>query len=166
MEDYLPILQALGAASVQYCVIGTWALKAYFPSEMHDFVLRDCDLVLAPGLDNVRLAIATLQAAAWQSAVWGHAIDANVSADALRDKYYVRGKKGNLVLDMTYECAAIAWPTFQAEVLVWQQIPLASVEHIATLKRLKSTPRDWECLARLGLSLPSRPQSISPPHNR
>ena len=149
MEAYLPILQSLSAAGIAYCTIGTWALRAYFPLEMQDYVLQDCDVLLEPGWENVRHAISVLQEKGWQVTVWEQDLDANVTAAFLQGKFYLRARLAALTLDLTYECASIQWQAIEAEMAMWQRLPLASIRHIAVLKRLKSTPKDIALMKRL-----------------
>lgn len=150
MEDYLPILRALHLANVSYAVIGTWALKAYFPDAMREYALHDCDLVLAPEQGNIGLAIAVLNAQGWEARVWGELIDQQVSSVEFEGKYYVRAQQGDLVLDLTYECM-IDWDEMEANRGIWNGLWLASVTDLATLKRIKGTARDLELLRILGL---------------
>ncbi len=150
MEDYLPILRSLHRSGVNYAVIGTWALKAYFPDAMGEYALHDCDLVLAPDEANVRRAIAALNAEGWETRVWDECVDAGSSSADFIGKYYVRAKHGDLVLDLTYECM-IDWAQMEATRMLFDRLWLASVTDIATLKRLKGTARDLDLLRILGL---------------
>lgn len=136
MEDYLPILESLRQAGVAYAAIGTWALKVYFPEKMADYTLHDCDIVLAPTEDNVRLAIQVLQQQGWQTMVWGNAVDAGTDFAELAGKYYVRATSGEWVVDMTYECA-IDWSAMAGELQFLHGLPVAALAHIFALKRRK-----------------------------
>jgi hypothetical protein len=150
MEDYLPVLRCLHLAGVNYAVIGTWALKAYFPAKMADYVLHDCDVVLAPDEANVRLAVQILNAEGWETRVWDECVDAGSSSADFVGKYYVRAKQHELVLDLTYECL-IAWPHMNAHRLLVDGRWLASVGDVATLKRWKGTAADLDLLYSLRL---------------
>jgi hypothetical protein len=136
MEDYLPILRSLADAGVEFAAIGTWALKVYFPEKMKDYVLHDCDVVLAPDLGNVRLAIDLLIENGWETSIWGECVDANVSPSMLSGKYYVRAIAGDLRLDLTYECA-ISWIKMQSSIVHHLGTPLASISNIMQLRKLK-----------------------------
>jgi hypothetical protein len=150
MEDYLPILRSLRLAGVNYAVIGTWALKAYFPAKMADYELHDCDVVLAPDEPNVRLAIAVLTAQLWEVRIWEELVDAGTPSPDLVGKYYMRARQGNLVLDLTYECI-IEWPQMAAQRANIADVWLAAVGDIAELKRSKGTPADLALLLALAL---------------
>jgi hypothetical protein len=137
MEDYLPILRSLVDAGVEFAAIGTWALKAYFPEKLKNYVLHDCDVALAPDLENVRRAIHHLNENGWQTDIWGECVDANVSPDFLRGKFYIRATQGKLTLDLTYECL-IDWQETWPEIRVQDGIPLASIAQILKLKHAKA----------------------------
>lgn len=137
MEAYLPVLRLLVEADVRLALIGTWALKAYFPDEMRDYVLRDCDAVLEPSLENVRRAIGTLLQAGWPPMLWGEPVDAQVGAERLQGKFYLRAERDELCLDLTYECP-IGWGELVAGCEWRNGVPLAAANHIWHLKALKA----------------------------
>jgi hypothetical protein len=150
MEDYLPILRALSDAGVEYAAIGTWALKAYFPAKMADYLLHDCDVVLAPDAANVRLTIAVLTAQHWEVCIWGELVDARTPASDFVGKYYMRAMQGNLVLDLTYECI-IEWAQMASQKTNIAGVCMAAVCDIVQLKRCKGTPQDLALLQALAL---------------
>ena len=150
MEEYLPILRSLHLAGENYAVIGTWALKVYFPELMREYALHDCDVVLAPDEANVRRAIAALNAQGWETSVWDECVDAGSPSTDFVGKYYVRAKQGELVLDLTYECM-IDWAQMGPARVLTDRLWLASVTDIATLKRLKGTTHDLDLLRKLCL---------------
>ena len=161
MEEYLPVLQELTRGGVRFAAIGTWALKVYFPEKMRDYVLHDCDIVLDPDFENVRLAIRVLRTAGWRVSVWGEEVSAAVPADFLRGKYYLRAVKDALNLDLTYECA-IAWREMEAEMVELHALPIASVAHVFHLKRKKASEAGdvapfEELERRLGRTRPETP---------
>jgi hypothetical protein len=141
MESYLPILQNLTQHKVQYVVIGTWALKALFPKTMQHYEIHDCDIVLLPTHKNIRKAIEVITQARWQASVWNVLISSEVEAHFLVGKFYVRAQNENLVLDMTYECA-LNWDILTKDIILYHHIPLASIENILILKRLKAQEND------------------------
>lgn len=137
MEDYLSILQVLQREGVQYCVIGTWALKVYFPQEMKDYVLRDCDIVLSSSINNLHKAISVLKQENWQVTLWNEPIPLEANDTFFLGKYYIRAKKEDFVLDLTYE-PKISWKELATSISYVLDIPLASIEHILILKRKKA----------------------------
>ena len=148
MEEYLPILRSLHALGVKLAVIGTWALKAYFPEKMRDYVLQDCDLVLATEEANIRLAIAILNQKSWTTTVWEEHVDAGTPSPEFVGKYYVRAKQANLVLDLTYECK-LDWQQMEAGIQWKLGLPLASLDNIVQLKRAKGLASDFALLEML-----------------
>ena len=155
MEDYLPILRSLADAGVEFAAIGTWAMKVYFPEKLTDYQLHDCDVVLAPDLENVRWAIHNLNESDWETRIWDERVDANVAPDFLLGKYYVRATQGKLTLDLTYECL-IDWREMRPKISVRNGIPLAAIAHTLQLKRAKALLQGQETeleqwLADLGI---------------
>ena len=136
MELYLPVLQKLTQSGVEYAAIGTWALKVYFPAQMRDYVLHDCDLVLAPSLENVQLASETLKEDGWEVKVWEEALPEDLTESFLKGKYYLRARKLDLALDLTYECR-IPWEEMVQTSDPRMGVRLAAVAHILALKYQK-----------------------------
>ncbi|TAE11848.1 MAG: hypothetical protein EAZ95_13125 [Bacteroidetes bacterium] len=137
MTTYLPILQALQTSGVAYRVIGTWALKAYFPVPLQDYVLQDCDIAIAPDLANIRKAIEVLEQNAWRVTVWDEPVPTDVFDAFWVGKYYLRGRQASLVLDLAYECA-LAWDALATSPTWFEGVPLASIPNILALKRAKA----------------------------
>lgn len=137
MEAYLPILRSLKEGGVEYAVIGTWALKAYFPEQMQAYAVHDCDVVLQPDWGNVRLAVRILIHMGWEVSVWGQSVDAQFSVGDVAGKFYLRAGKDALSLDAIYECP-LAWDRMAAARMSLLGMPLAAMEHIAELKWMKA----------------------------
>ncbi|HEX2900399.1 MAG TPA: hypothetical protein VHS96_11830, partial [Bacteroidia bacterium] len=95
MESYLPILHSLSALGVRFAVIGTWALRAYFPTEMKDYQLHDCDLVLDPAGENILEAIRILDEKGWNVTSWDEPVHADVEGSLLSGRFYLRARKAD-----------------------------------------------------------------------
>ncbi len=137
MEAYLPILRSLRDAGVEYAAIGTWALKIMFRDKMPGYVLRDCDVVLAPNETNIMLAVRLLNAAGWATCLWGIPVNDATNFSEFAGKYYVRATQGELVLDLTYHCM-IPWEAMWSQMQVASGVHVASLTHILSLKRYKA----------------------------
>lgn len=137
MEAYIPILRAFVGEDVEFAIIGTWALKVHFPEAMGDYVIHDCDLVVRPVEENVRRAVKVLLSANWKVTAWEEEVGESISMPDLVGKYYLRARTGELTLDATYECP-IAWEDMEKGIEWRNGLPLASVEDILQLKRLKA----------------------------
>jgi hypothetical protein len=141
MEEYLPILEELQNSNVTYKVIGTWALKAYYPKEMQDYSILDCDLVLFPSLENIYEAIKILTENNWTVTVWEQPIPLNAPHKFFEGKFYMRGKQKSLILDLIYECI-IPWEDLYISENWISGIPLASISNILPLKKLKASEQN------------------------
>jgi hypothetical protein len=151
MESYFEILQQFSAARVEYCVIGTWALKAYFPKEMREYELHDCDLAIHPTVSNIQNAADILRLNGWELRIWGAEIPELISAELLTGKYYVRAQKAELTLDLSYALEHPNWAQMSEGVVPWEGFSLAALRHIVMLKLQKGKAEDLDLLRQLGL---------------
>ena len=149
MEAYFPILNALHEAKVEFAIIGTWALKLYFPFKMADYELNDCDLVMDPSIKNIRKAIKVLKADEWQVKVWEDEVTEIVKWAELKGKYYLRATKDALRLDLTYENNLVPWPVMVGTIQWRCELPLAHLINVKFLKEMKGSPKDLETLELL-----------------
>jgi hypothetical protein len=140
MKAYLPILQAMHTSGVAYRAIGTWALKAYFPTELQDYVLQDCDIAISPTIENIRKAIEVLEQNAWDVTVWDAPVPVGAGEAFFQGKYYIRGRQASLVLDLAHECV-VDWAEVVTSPTLYEGVPLASILHILTMKRAKATEK-------------------------
>lgn len=143
MEDYVSILKAFVNADIEFAVIGTWALKCYFPKEMENYPILDCDLVLNPDIQNIQKAFEELKKNGFRPSVWGKVFEKMPSQENLAGKFYMRAEKNRLRLDLTYECEWIEWEKMKSETVWVNEIPLASISHIKMLKEIKGQAKDW-----------------------
>ncbi len=148
MNSYILILQQFNQQQIPYAVIGTWALKWMHPNIMQDYVVKDCDLLIANNITTIRQAIDILQKASWTVSVWETTINEMVDADFLKGKYYLRATKDDLILDLTYECPFIAWTTILNRQQVVRELTIANQIDILYLKRIKGRPIDFEIIKR------------------
>ncbi|MFN8395589.1 MAG: hypothetical protein U0176_13195 [Bacteroidia bacterium] len=137
MEAYISILEALVGEGVEFAVIGTWALKVHFPEAMRDYPVHDCDLVIRPEEENVRVAVRALRSQGWKVTVWERELGPEFVIADLGGKFYLRSRKEELTVDLTFECP-IPWYEMAAGIEWWNGLPLASVGDILDLKRRKA----------------------------
>lgn len=145
-DPYASTLKSLHAAGLPYVVIGTYALRIYFPEALRDYQVPDCDLVLCA--EDLNHAIELLLAEGWALTIWEEAVFGPVSAEDAAGKFYLRARRADATMDLTYECV-LPWPGIQARRIIWQGIPLAALVDIVALKRIKGQPKDIALLARL-----------------
>jgi len=148
LEKYVSILRELSAKEIDYVTIGTWALKRLFPDRMQNYPIKDCDLIIRNDLTEIRKTILLLHNANWQVTVWESDVDELVEAEFLKGKFYLRAKKAQLTLDITYECPFISWQALSGEASTIEGCKIASLQHILHLKRLKGSEGDIRILKR------------------
>lgn len=120
---------------------------------MKDYQLHDCDLVLDPAGENILEAIRILDEKGWNVTSWDEPVHADVEGSLLSGRFYLRARKADRVLDLTYECA-IPWEEMKSGIVLDGGLPLASVAQIVTLKRLKAGEKNIAVLALLQGLLP------------
>lgn len=145
-DPYASLLQHLHAQGLPFAVIGTYALRAYYPAEMRDYALPDCDAVLPDTALNS--AISMLLHAGWQLSLWEEPVLGPVSAAEASGKFYLRARRDGHTLDLTYACP-ITWADMGPARVVADGIPYAALAHVVALKRLKGRPADLALLTRL-----------------
>lgn len=123
-------------------VIGTWALKKKYPAKLSGYPVKDCDLIIDPSFESIIRTVSVLTKSNWSVTVWEVEINETVQENFLKGKFYLRARKDELMLDITYECPFIPWQEFIAHKELFSGIPLASTDHILHLKELKGTDRD------------------------
>lgn len=157
INAYQNILRKLLLEEIQYVVIGTWALKKKYPEILTSYPVKDCDLIIDPSLSAIRRSIKTLKSNSWSVSVWENEIDETVERCFLKGKFYLRARKSELTLDITYECPFIPWKDLWKSRAKKSDIPLASMNHILYLKELKGTDHDKDIIKLFRSIEPTRP---------
>ncbi len=145
---YLEVLHRLRERSVAFTVTGSFALRLYMDA-LDGEPVPDCDLFLAPAQDNLQRWAATLVEEGWALTVWGEPVSPPLDPEHLRGKYYVRAKKGALVLDGTYEHDTLSLEELLARSSRLQGLRVMDLDTLLALKRKRATPRDLEQVARV-----------------
>ncbi|XXF76171.1 hypothetical protein P2318_24345 [Myxococcaceae bacterium GXIMD 01537] len=145
---YLEVLHRLRERGVRFAVTGSLALRLYM-DELDGEPVPDCDLFLDPAPDNLQAWAAALANEGWSLAVWGEPVAPPLDLEHLRGRYYVRARKGALVMDGTYEHDAVSLGALVAGAPHVQGLPLTDLEMLLTFKRERGNPRDLEALARV-----------------
>lgn len=138
---YWHTLRELVAAGIEFCVIGTFALRQQFPA-LADWPVQDCDILLPNHLPMLNRLAAHLQAAGWEIHLWQEPVGLPLTAAQLAGKYYLRARQAGATLDCTYECEWLDWPTVATGCRGLRGVPLASPEHTLFLKSRRNSPAD------------------------
>lgn len=145
---YLDVLHRLSERGVAFTVTGSFALRLYMDA-LDGEPVPDCDLFLAPALDNLQRWAATLVEEGWALTIWGEPVSPPLDPEYLRGKYYVRAKKGALVIDGTYEQDTLSLEDVLAESSSIQGLRVMDLDTLLALKRARATPRDLEQVAQV-----------------
>jgi hypothetical protein len=153
---YLEVLHRLLARGVAFAVIGSFALRLHMGElgdELGDAPGRepvpDCDLVVDPAPGNLQRWAATLVEEGWALELWGQPVSPPLELEHLRGKYYVRARKGALVIDGTYELDLLPVHELLARASPFQGLPVADLDTVLALKRSRGTPRDLEAVTQV-----------------
>lgn len=142
MQEYFDILKVFNENQIEYLIIGTYALKIYFPEKMNDYKINDCDILIENDIHEIQILIKLLIKFDWQVEVWNIAIDESVEAEFLKGKYYIRALKDDLCIDISYEYPLISWENIHGNKSELNEFPLASINDIFLLKKAKGTAKD------------------------
>lgn len=142
MEAYIPILEKLTNARINHLIIGTWALKYSYPEKMVRYQVTDCDILIENDLNQIRNCISQLMENDWVVTCWEEEVDDQVRREDLAGKFYLRATKPTMKLDITYECPFFEWQEMHNQKVVIDQLPMASLNHILSLKKIKGTDQD------------------------
>jgi hypothetical protein len=144
MKMYREILQQFSNNGVNYVAIGTWALKHAFPEKMKEYRVNDCDIFIKHNISTIRTLIKILDDNIWKVSLWEKVIDEDIKIEDLKGKYYLRAKKDDCVMDITYESQYISWIDLLRESSQIKNCTIASLHHILSLKRIKGTEKDLQ----------------------
>ncbi len=101
--DLDEVWATLAPAGLDPVLIGSWAARLDGGAR----VPHDIDLLVAPDLDRVRRGLALLDEAGYALFSWGTPIGPAVADEVLRGRHYVRAVRDHVIVDLTYECAAL-----------------------------------------------------------
>ncbi|HYH99161.1 hypothetical protein [Hyalangium sp.] len=145
---YLQAVRRLQERGVVFAVIGSFALRLRMDA-LDSEPVPDCDLVVDPAPDNLQRWAATLAEEGWALEVWGQPVSPPLELEHLRGKYYVRARKGALVIDGAYELDLLGVHELLARASPLQGLPVADLDTVLDLKRSRGTPRDLEVVGQV-----------------
>lgn len=144
-QRYLHTLRELVASGVDFCVIGTFALRLHCP-KLPRRLVHDCDLMLPRNPATLTALVRHLQAASWQVTLWDEPVQLPLDQEILTGKYYLRARQAGAVLDCAYENDYLTWPEF-VKCRQWLQgLPLLPVENILFQKSQYTKPASREVI--------------------
>jgi|AGTN01.2.fsa_nt_gi hypothetical protein len=149
--QYQGALDALKIAGVRFCVIGSFGLFMR-GIELGDYEVKDLDIMIDPGLDNIERCAAMLTALGYLVRVWEEELPVPLTQDFLKGKYYLRATKPGdalLTVDCTYEHDSFPIESMLAgsEPIGADGINVVLLADQIAMKKARGTPRDLELLA-------------------
>jgi hypothetical protein len=145
---YLELLHRLQSREVRFALTGSFALRLLM-DVLGGEPVPDCDLFLEPSADNLQRWAALLVEDGWALTVWNEPLGVPLELERLRGKYYVRARKGALVLDGTYEHDTLEPGALVSGARSLQGLPVMDLDTLLALKRERGTPRDLEQVERV-----------------
>jgi hypothetical protein len=147
-SPYLQTLLQLQASGIHYCVMGTFGLGLY-NAEFPLYPVTDCDIMVRNEAENLNKLAKVLQELHWQLYLWEEPVSYPLPLEKLPGKYYIRASQQEAILDVTYECESICWPSFEEKLSFIQGIPVASIDHILYLKKRRNREKDRQVVAHV-----------------
>jgi hypothetical protein len=148
LQHYQEALELLVHEGVRFCVIGTYGLLLH-GIDLSNYKMRDCDLMCAK--DQLKAFATTMHSAGWAMTVWEEPLPMPFTEQQIDGKFYIRCKKNEHQIDMTYEHDSFAIEPIVQSAQMIDGVPVASIEWIITLKRSTKRARDLEFLSAYGL---------------
>ena len=136
---YLRTLHDLVATGLDFCLIGTFALRLHCPA-LPRHLVHDCDLMLPAQPAQLTALVQHLHESGWQVTLWDEPVQLPLTAVQLAGKYYLRARQAGAILDCAYENDYRTWPEFVSR-RQWQRgLPVLSAEEIVAQKRQLGKP--------------------------
>lgn len=142
---YLEILSSLVSSKLNFVVMGTYGLRLH-SEKLRSLPIKDCDLALENTLSNINIFIEIALNLGWKVELWGQNITSHLDYSTLNGKFYLRAKKGQYLVDATYELNIISFETFLSDSEIIQGVPVASIKNIIDLKRKVGRKSDIESI--------------------
>ncbi|WNG34918.1 hypothetical protein F0U60_15730 [Archangium minus] len=145
---YLELLHRLQSRGVGFALSGSFALRLLMDA-LEGEPVPDCDVFLEPSADNLQRWAALLVEEGWALTVWSEPLGVPLNLETLRGKYYVRARKGPLVLDGTYEHDTLEPGALVSGARMSHGLPVMDLDTLLALKRERGRPRDLEQVAQV-----------------
>jgi hypothetical protein len=92
--------------------------------------------------ENLNKLAKVLEALHWRLYLWEESVSYPLPLEKLPGKYYLRAKQQEAIVDLTYECEYISWSEFEKRSSCIEGIPVASVDQILHLKKVRNREKD------------------------
>jgi hypothetical protein len=145
---YQEVLKSLLTNGLRFVVIGTYGLWLRL-GRFSNHRIKDCDLVIENSSPNIELFTKRMLELSWQVRLWNEPIGIPIDTSLLKGKYYLRATRDRLVIDATYECEYIEWEDISRHSSKFNSVPVASIEHILKLKRIRGGETDWKIIEEI-----------------
>jgi predicted nucleotidyltransferase len=154
-NTYLEVLRSLVKNKLNFVVIGTYGLRLR-SEKLKSLPIKDCDLALENTLTNINIFIETTINLGWKVQLWEQDVKEPLDYATLKNKYYLRAKKGEYIIDATYELYTISFETFLANSEIIQGVAVASIKDIINLKQKVGRPLDIESIKKIEMLLETK----------
>jgi SAM-dependent methyltransferase len=138
---------ALSAAALEHVLIGSCALHHTAP-ELWPRPPQDVDLLVDDENASLERLARVLEDEGFGVTSWGEPWADALREGALPGRFYLRARRGELVVDATYECEALSFAEARAEAAPSGDVPIASRPHLLRLLEARGQERDHEVLRR------------------
>ncbi len=149
-NEYINALSKLSQGNVRYAVIGTFGLLAHGFS-VDGYTVSDCDIIVDSSGTHLQQAWQILKDDGWETFLWDVLITEFPSQESLKNKYYIRARRGHTTIDICYEHDSIDYAEWLERRRRIGEIYVADSADIIELKRTNDREKDRALLAKLNL---------------
>ncbi|MFI0353160.1 hypothetical protein [Actinomadura sp. 9N407] len=147
-QVYVDALRTLREHGIAFVVIGSFGLRLHLGERLEGVTGRppaDCDIVV-PG-DRATLLGFVEALPEWR--VWSWRDPVPPLPEDIAGRFYLRARRGGLILDATYEPLGVTWPELRDTAIERTGIPVATIESIVKTLAVRGGERDRRIIDRL-----------------
>lgn len=150
----LALLRELAADHIAFVVVGSAGFVLHEPAVARRYVLPDVDVVVAD-LVALRAMVAALTTRGFALTCWGEPLSTSFEDTVVVGRFYVRGKRDGVVIDVTFEDAPFDVEDVLRRVVVKGGIPVCPLPELWRGTRRKSEAGAVTFARAFGLTMPA-----------
>lgn len=150
--EYQDLLRKLSTSGAHFLVIGSMGLYLHRPLELREYFIPDCDLLTRPDRENISVLISELEKEGFDIRLWDMPWR-KVPKNEWEGKWYLRARKGELQIDLTFECPWLDFDSAMSGALRIDGFLVAAERDIWHLKKVKSVDQAKEFADHFGLTM-------------
>lgn len=150
----LALLRDLATDGLAFVVVGSAAFVLHEPAVARCYVLPDVDVVVAD-LGALRAMVAALSTRGFALTCWGEPLSTSFHDTVVVGRFYVRGERDGVVIDVTFEDAPFDVEDVLRRVVIVAGIPVCPLPELWRGTRRKSEAAAVAFARAFGLTMPA-----------